>query len=144
MSNDNNSNFLYGNHFKIISSSAIAGSFCFISTLPFDYIKQNIQINKTLKDIKYDVNTNGYKILYRGWKIGLTAIAPQMAIKYFSFYYFNNLLDNNIWYKPISAFGAGLIDGAFSGPVLAIQSFKQISIKIILTIKQLSKKFLVI
>jgi hypothetical protein len=48
---------------------------------------------------------------------------PQMAIKYLGFQQFNQVFDN----KMGSAFCAGLVDGAFLGPILAMQSFKQMN-----------------
>jgi hypothetical protein len=46
-----------------------------------------------------------------------------MAIKYFCFHNFNKIFDN----KLLSAFCAGIVDGAFLGPILSIQSFKQMT-----------------
>jgi hypothetical protein len=58
-----------------------------------------------------------------GGLIGITTITPQMAIKYLGFQQFNQIFDN----KMGSAFCAVLVDGAFLGPILAMQSFKQIN-----------------
>ena len=46
-----------------------------------------------------------------------------MAIKYLGFQQFNKHFDN----KMGAAFCAGLVDGAFLGPILAMQSFKQMN-----------------
>ena len=46
-----------------------------------------------------------------------------MAIKYLGFQQFNQVIDN----KMSAAFCAGLVDGAFLGPILAMQSFKQMN-----------------
>jgi hypothetical protein len=46
-----------------------------------------------------------------------------MAIKYLGFQQFNMVFDN----KMASAFCAGVVDGAFLGPILAMQSFKQMN-----------------
>jgi hypothetical protein len=46
-----------------------------------------------------------------------------MAIKYLGFQQFNQVFDN----KMGAAFCAGLVDGAFLGPILAMQSFKQMN-----------------
>jgi hypothetical protein len=50
-------------------------------------------------------------------------ITPQMAIKYLGFQQFNQVIDN----KMGSTFCAGLVDEAFLGPILALQSFKQMN-----------------
>jgi hypothetical protein len=116
---------MYNNYFsdnsKAIISGSVAGAFGFCSTLPLDYIKQHMQNNKSLTSIIKNTKVRSY---FNGGFIGLTTITPQMAIKYFCFHNFNKILDN----KQISAFSAGLIDGAFLGPILAIQSFKQMEI----------------
>jgi len=114
---------------KSLISGASAGAIGFSTTLPIDYIKQHLQTNKTMPQIYKDIQTNGAKILFRGGLIGLTSIAPQMAIKFFAFHNFNNLMDNTLYTKPIAAFGAGLVDGAFLGPILAIQAFKQMNVE---------------
>ena len=124
-----NNNYYFSENFKALFSGATAGIIGYTTTLPLDYIKQNLQTNKKIADISRDVRNHGTKILFRGGFIGLTSIAPQMAIKYFSFHQFNNLLDNKTYYKPVAAFGAGLVDGAFLGPVLALQSFKQMTLQ---------------
>ena len=113
---------------KALISGASAGAIGFTTTLPIDYIKQHIQTNKTMSQIFRDVQTNGSKILFRGGLIGLSSIAPQMAIKYFAFHNFNSLMDDALHLKPISAFGAGLVDGAFLGPILAMQAFRQMNV----------------
>ena len=111
---------------KAIFSGAAAGTIGFTTTLPIDYIKQHMQTNKTLSQIFRDVQKNGTKILFRGGLIGATSIAPQMAIKYYAFHKFT--YSDNVFTKPISAFGAGLVDGAFLGPILALQAFRQMNI----------------
>jgi hypothetical protein len=58
-----------------------------------------------------------------GGLIGVSTITPQMAIKYLAFQQFNQVIDN----KMGSAFCAGVVDGAFLGPILAMQSFKQMN-----------------
>jgi hypothetical protein len=58
-----------------------------------------------------------------GGLIGVSTITPQMAIKYLGFQQLNQHFDN----KMSSAFCAGLVDGAFLGPILAMQSFKQMN-----------------
>jgi len=113
---------------KALISGATAGAVGFTTTLPFDYIKQHLQTNKTMGQIVRDIEKNGSKILFRGGLIGLSSIAPQMAIKYFSFHNFNSLMDDALHMKPIAAFGAGLVDGAFLGPILAMQAFKQMNL----------------
>ena len=111
------------NHFqsenaKAIISGSVAGAVGYCSTLPLDYIKQHMQNNKSLSLIIQNTKPRYY---FNGGLIGLTTIAPQMAIKYCCFHNFNKIFDN----KQISAFCAGIVDGAFLGPILAIQSFKQ-------------------
>jgi hypothetical protein len=58
-----------------------------------------------------------------GGLIGVSTITPQMAIKYLAFQQFNQIFDN----KMGSAFCAGVVDGAVLGPILAMQSFKQMN-----------------
>ncbi len=115
------------NHFqsenaKAIISGSVAGAVGYCSTLPLDYIKQHMQNNKSFSSIIQNTKPRYY---FNGGLIGLTTISPQMAIKYFCFHNFNKIFDN----KQISAFWAGIVDGAFLGPILAIQSFKQITNK---------------
>lgn len=126
---NNKFNYIFSDNFRALFSGASAGAIGYTVTLPFDYIKQNLQTNKKICDISSNIRNHGTKILFRGGLIGLTSIAPQMAIKYYSFNNFNNYFDNKTYYKPIAAFGAGLIDGAFLGPILALQSFKQMTIQ---------------
>ena len=113
---------------KAIISGASAGAIGFTTTLPIDYIKQHLQTNRTMSQIVRDIQNNGSKILFRGGLIGLSSIAPQMAIKYLAFHNFNSLMDDALHLKPIAAFGAGLVDGAFLGPILAMQAFKQMNV----------------
>lgn len=113
---------------KALFSGAAAGAIGFTSTLPIDYIKQHLQTNKTMTQIYKDIQLNGSKTLFRGGLIGLSSIAPQMAIKYFAFHNFNSLMDDALHLKPLAAFGAGLVDGAFLGPILAMQAFKQMNL----------------
>ena len=113
---------------KALISGASAGAIGFTTTLPIDYIKQHLQTNKTMSHIFRDVQNNGAKILFRGGLIGLSSIAPQMAIKYFAFHNFNSLMDDALHLKPLAAFGAGLVDGAFLGPILALQAFRQMNV----------------
>ena len=112
------SNYSLTDNSKAIISGSIAGAIGYCSTLPLDYIKQHMQNNKSFSSIIQNTKPRYY---FNGGLIGLTTIAPQMAIKYFCFHNFNKIFDN----KQISAFCAGIIDGAFLGPILAIQSFKQ-------------------
>jgi len=114
---------------KALISGASAGAIGFTTTLPIDYVKQHLQTNKTMSQIYKDVQSNGTKILFRGGLIGLSSIAPQMAIKYFAFHNFNSLMDDALHLKPVAAFGAGLVDGAFLGPILAMQAFRQMNLK---------------
>ena len=111
-------NYFLSENTKAIISGSIAGAIGYCSTLPLDYIKQHMQNNKSLHTIIQNTKPRYY---FNGGLIGLTTIAPQMAIKYFCFHNFNKIFDN----KQASAFCAGIIDGAFLGPILAIQSFKQ-------------------
>ena len=108
----------FSDNSKAIISGSIAGAFGYCSTLPLDYIKQHMQNNMSFKTI---IKNTSYKSYFTGGLIGLTTIMPQMAIKYCFFHNFNKIFNN----KQLSAFSAGLIDGAFLGPILAIQSFKQ-------------------
>ena len=112
---------------KAIVSGGLAGAIGFTTTLPIDYFKQHMQNNRTFSQVLRDVNNNGSKILFRGGLIGLSSIAPQMAIKYYAFHKFN--FSDDIYTKPISAFCAGLVDGAFLGPILAMQAFRQMNVQ---------------
>jgi hypothetical protein len=111
-------NYYLSDNSKVIISGSIAGAVGYCSTLPLDYIKQHMQNNKSLHTIIQNTKPRSY---FNGGLIGLTTIAPQMAIKYFCFHNFNKNFDN----KQLSAFCAGIVDGAFLGPILAVQSFKQ-------------------
>ena len=111
-------NYYLSDNSKAIISGSLAGVVGYCSTLPLDYIKQHMQNNKSLDSIIKNTKPRSY---FNGGFIGLTTIAPQMAIKYFCFHNFNKTFDN----KQLSAFSAGVVDGAFLGPILAIQSFKQ-------------------
>jgi len=128
---------MYNNYFsdnsKAIISGSVAGAFGFCSTLPLDYIKQHMQNNISLTSIIQNTKLRSY---FKGGFIGLSTITPQMAIKYFCFHNFNKVFDN----KQLSAFSAGVIDGAFLGPVLAIQSFKQMETKKIINYINIIKK----
>jgi hypothetical protein len=114
-------NYFLSENKKAIISGSLAGAVGYCSTLPLDYIKQHMQNNKSFSSIIQNTKPKTY---FNGGLIGLTTIAPQMAIKYFCFHNFNKILDN----KQLSAFCAGIVDGAFLGPILAIQSFKQMEI----------------
>jgi hypothetical protein len=111
-------NYSLSDNSKAIISGSAAGAIGYCSTLPLDYIKQHMQNNKSLDSI---IKNTKLRFYFNGGFIGLTTIAPQMAIKYFCFHNFNKTFDN----KQLSAFSAGVVDGAFLGPILAIQSFKQ-------------------
>ncbi len=108
-----------------ILSGAIAGAVGYTITLPLDFIKQHLQTASTTTAIYQSIQNNGYKVMFRGGMFGLSSITPQMALKYYTFHE----LDKMGVSKYQSAFGAGLIDGAFLGPILAIQSFKQMNME---------------
>ena len=116
-------NYFLSENAKAIISGSFAGAFGYCSTLPLDYIKQHMQNNKSFSLIIQNTKPRCY---FNGGLIGLSTIAPQMAIKYFCFNNFNKIFDN----KQFSAFCAGIVDGAFLGPTLAIQSFKQMETSI--------------
>ena len=107
-------------HSKAIISGSLAGAFGYTLTLPLDYIKQHMQNNISFASILKNTSLRNYM---SGGLIGVSTITPQMAIKYLAFQQFNRLFDN----KMGSAFCAGLVDGAFLGPILAMQSFKQMN-----------------
>lgn len=112
---------MYTNDQKALFSGATAGAVGFTLTLPVDYMKQHLQSGSNLSKIVKDVRGSGKKVLFRGGMIGLGSIVPQMAIKYYGF---SKLMGHDIP-RPIAGFGAGLLDGAFLGPILAMQSLKQ-------------------
>ena len=122
----------FSDNSKAIISGSVAGAFGFCSTLPLDYIKQHMQNNKSFISI---IKNTTYKSYFNGGFIGLTTIMPQMAIKYFCFHNFNKIFNN----KQLSAFSAGLVDGAFLGPILAVQAFKQMESKKIINYKNIIK-----
>ena len=107
-------------HTKAIISGSSAGAFGYTLTLPLDYIKQHMQNNVSFASIIKNTSLRNYM---SGGLIGISTITPQMAIKYLAFHQFNQVFDN----KMGSAFCAGLVDGAFLGPILAMQSFKQMN-----------------
>ena len=107
-------------HTKAIISGSFAGAFGYTLTLPLDYIKQHMQNNVSLAAILKNTIPRNYM---SGGLIGISTITPQMAIKYLAFHQFNQVIDNKIG----AAFCAGLVDGAFLGPILAMQSFKQMN-----------------
>jgi len=109
-------------HTKAILSGSCAGAFGYTLTLPLDYIKQHMQNNVSFTSILKNTSLRNYM---SGGLIGISTITPQMAIKYLGFHQFNQVIDN----KMGSAFCAGLVDGAFLGPILAMQSFKQMNHK---------------
>lgn len=108
------------NHSKAIISGSLAGAFGYTLTLPLDYIKQHMQNNVSFISILKNTSLRNYM---SGGFIGVFTITPQMAIKYLAFQQLNQQFDN----KMGSAFCAGLVDGAFLGPILAMQSFKQMN-----------------
>lgn len=118
---------------KAIISGSAAGAIGYCSTLPLDYIKQHMQNNISFQSIIKNTKLKSY---FNGGLIGLTTIMPQMAIKYFCFHNFNKIYNN----KQLSAFSAGLVDGAFLGPILALQSFKQMETKKTNNYKDIIKK----
>jgi hypothetical protein len=124
-------NILMTDNFKAIVSGATAGVVGVVLTLPIEYIKTNIQANNTFGNILKNVKNHGFKILYRGGSISILLIGPQFAIKYYLFDNFNKLFDNCnncVWYKPVSGFCAGLIEGAVIGPFVSLQIFRQLTI----------------
>ena len=58
------------------------------------------------------------------WIIGLQSIIPQMAIKFSTNDYLIKHTNNSKW---TNGFIAGFLDGTFLGPILAIQSFRQMN-----------------
>lgn len=105
---------------KAIISGSVAGAFGYTFTLPLDYIKQHMQNNISFANVLKNTSLRNYM---SGGLIGISTITPQMAIKYLAFQQFNQVFDN----KMGSAFCAGVVDGAFLGPILAMQSFKQMN-----------------
>ena len=109
------------NDLKIISVGGLAGGIGYFSTLPLEFIKQNIQTNVSMNHIHSLYKKNGPKMFFRGATVGLKSIIPQMAIKFYStkkyYQYTNNYL--------LSTALAGFTDGLFIGPPLAIQAIMQ-------------------
>lgn len=111
------------NNQKALLSGATAGATGFTLTMPVDYIKQHLQSGSSLMNISKEIGKNGGRVLFKGGFIGIGSIVPQMAIKYYSF---NYLTEKNIS-RPVAGFCAGLLDGAFLGPILGMQSLKQMN-----------------
>ena len=105
---------------KAIISGSFAGAFSYTLILPLDYIKQHMQNNISFKSILKNTSLRNYM---SGGLIGIATITPQMAIKTLGFQQFNQIFNNNMG----SAFCAGAVDGALVGPILAMQSFKQMN-----------------
>lgn len=99
--------------YKSTFLGSISGGLGYILTLPLDAIKQNIQTGKKINSsFKY----------FKGGMLGVTSIIPQMGIKFST----NTYMEKNHKFNPmINGFVAGLMDGAFLGPVLSLQSLQQ-------------------
>lgn len=106
--------------YKSTVLGSISGGLGYVLTLPLDAIKQNIQSGTLNKQ-------NNIKNYFKGGILGVTSIAPQMAIKFTT----NTYLENNYKFNPLfNGFIAGLLDGAFLGPILASQSLQQMNNKL--------------
>lgn len=118
-----NNNYKLG---KPIILGSVAGAIGYIGTLPLDLIKQHMQSNRNTslvyKNIYNNVQSNGYKYLFRGGLLGCYSIVPQMAIKFTT----NDLLSKNTKNSAyLNGFLAGYLDGSFLGPVLSIIALQQ-------------------
>jgi len=99
---------------------SVSGALGYICTLPLDAIKQNIQVGKKFQPAQF-------VHYFKGGILGVTSIIPQMAIKFTA----NSYLEKNHSFHPmINGFIAGLLDGAFLGPVLAAQSLQQMDTRL--------------
>ena len=106
--------------YNSIVNGSISGGLGYLLTLPLDTIKQNIQVGNKI----VEKNIKNY---FRGGFLGITTIVPQMAIKFTT----NSYLENKYKFNPmINGFIAGILDGAFLGPLLASQSLQQMSKKL--------------
>ncbi len=74
-----------------------AGITAFSLTLPTDFVKQWLQSQHSVKEVKSILRKEGTKVLWRGSGIGNAIIAPQMAIK---FGVFNRLQDRGVHAIP--------------------------------------------
>lgn len=106
---------------RIVTIGGLSGGLGYLTTLPFEFVKQHVQNGTSKNHIRNMVSKEGYKILFNGASIGLKVIIPQMAIKFYSLKYYNNITNNII----ISSALAGFTDGLFLGPPLAIQAVMQ-------------------
>lgn len=95
---------------------ALAGSLGFSLTVPLDYLKTYLQSGMSPHIISW-------RHMYRGFLIGNLSIIPQMAIKFSV----NHQLTQRYQLSPaLSSFLSGACDGAFLGPLLAIQAYQQL------------------
>jgi len=112
---------------KPIIIGSIAGAIGYVGTLPLDLIKQHLQSsNKSstqiYKNIYGNVQSQGYKYLFKGGLLGCYSIVPQMAIKFTS----NDFLQRNTNNSSYcNGFISGYLDGTFLGPVLSMIALQQ-------------------
>lgn len=112
--------YLY-NDLKLITVGGVSGGLGYLSSLPLEFIKQHFQNGTPASQVRKMIYKEGYPVLFKGGSIGLKVIIPQMAIKYYSLKYYNDITNNII----ISSALAGFTDGLFLGPPLAIQAVMQ-------------------
>ena len=111
----------YSNDIKLITVGGVSGGLGYLASLPLEFIKQHFQNGTPASHIRKIVYKEGYPVLFKGASIGLKVIIPQMAIKYYSLKYYQDLTGNIM----ISSALAGFTDGMFLGPPLAIQAVMQ-------------------
>jgi len=115
--------------FKSIIAGSAAGGLGYFSTVPLDFIKQRLQATH-YGDKRQALATswqtvlrqNPVKTMFSGTLVGCAAIVPQMTIKFAANDYLQRNTQNSAF---TNGFLAGYVDGTFLGPILSLQSLKQ-------------------
>lgn len=105
---------------KPIVAGSIAGGVGYVGTMPLDYVKQRLQTDGNIS--LQTVRQNGIKSLFRGGLAGCSSIVPQMTLKFTVNDYLRRKTSNSAF---TNGFLAGYVDGSFLGPLLSLQSMKQ-------------------
>jgi hypothetical protein len=111
---------------KPIIIGSLAGAIGYVGTLPLDLIKQHLQSNRdtkqVYKNIYGNVQSHGYKYLFKGGMLGCYSIVPQMAIKFTINDFLIRNTNNSSYFN---GFISGYLDGTFLGPVLSMIALQQ-------------------
>lgn len=103
-----------------IVAGSVAGGVGYVGTMPLDYVKQRLQTDRNIS--LQSIRKNGFKSLFRGGLVGCTSIVPQMTLKFTVNDYLRRKTSNSAF---ANGFLAGYVDGSFLGPLLSLQSLKQ-------------------